>query len=76
MNNQDTTRAEKLQISIDETKDEINNFQLVINGLEKVKPADNEVKTDIEVLINKYKKEVEFLEDLQKDDLNTLNKLQ
>ena len=76
MINQDTTRAEKLQISIDETSEDIKQIHLVIQGLKDITPLDNIVKYDINNLVEKYENQINFLESVIKDDNKFLEKLQ
>ena len=76
MINQDTTRAEKLQISIDETSEDIKQIHLVIQGLKDITPLDNIVKNDINNLVEKYENQINFLESVIKDDNKFLEKLQ
>jgi len=71
----ENTRAEKLKDSIDETQDEINNIQIVVQGLVNLKNSSNdyEIKSDLQQLINSFDNKIKFLEDLRQDDENVLN---
>jgi len=65
----DTTRAEKLEIAIDETDKQINNFQLVIQKLNNVKDEVMfEGKHELKDLILKFEKDIDFLEDIKEND--------
>ena len=68
-------RAEKLRLSIEETDEEIENLQLVIQTIDDTIPSikDTEVKRDFLDLIAKYEKQMEFLEELKTNDEETLN---
>jgi len=71
----ENSRAEKLKDSIDETQDEINNIQIVVQGLVNLKNSSNdyEIKSDLQQLINSFDNKIKFLEDLRQDDENVLN---
>ena len=68
-------RAEKLRLSIEETDEEIENLQLVIQTIDDTIPSikDVDVKRDFLNLIAKYEKQMEYLEELKTNDEETLN---
>ena len=77
MINQDTTRAEKLSISIEETEQEITETQLLIQQLEETKNDidDDDLKTDFYSIIQKCENKISYLEGLKENDEEVLNNL-
>jgi len=77
MINQDTTRAEKLSISIEETEQEITETQLLIQQLEEIKNDinDDDLKTDFYSIIQKCENKISYLEGLKENDEEVLNNL-
>jgi len=77
MINQDTTRAEKLSISIEETDEEIKATQFLIQQLEETKRDidDDDLKTDFYSIIQKCENKISYLEGLKENDEQVLNNL-
>ena len=76
MINQDTTRAEKLEISIDETNNEIEETQHLIQQLEETKrDIDDDLKFDFQNIIQKCENKINYLEGLKESDEEVLNSL-
>ena len=76
MIDKDTTRAEKLQISIEETNAEIENLHLVIQKIQEVKDIarsnDTEMFNDN---IEKLEAEINYLESIKENDEAILDEL-
>ena len=71
------TRAELLDISIEETNNEIFEIQNLIQQLEETKRdiTDDDFKADFQTLIQKCESKIDYLEGLKESDLEILNKL-
>ena len=69
------TRKEKLIDEIENTEKEINKYQLVIQQLETIKTNSNDedIKNNINELINNFDNQVKFLEDIKDSDEQYLN---
>lgn len=70
----ENTRAEMLKDSIEETQNEIENFQLVVQKLTDIKDKlRGQERAETEKLIHYFDEQLNFLEDILKSDENTLN---
>jgi len=69
------TRKEKLIDEIENTEKEINKYQLVIQQLETIKTDSNDedIKNNINELINNFDNQLKFLEDIKDSDEQYLN---
>ena len=67
-------RQEKIQDSIDDTQEQIENIQLVVQKLNILKDTttDRDVKSDVNSLIEKYKNDITYLEDIKESDERVL----
>ena len=77
MINQDTTRAEKLSISIEETESEISNLQMVIQEVSNIKDKlfDYGFSDEFNKIIENSESQITYLEGLKESDENILNEL-
>ena len=78
MINQDTTRAEKLSISIEETEQEIKDNINIINQLHETQKDlsfNDDIKTDFQMLIQKLDSKNKYLEEIKENDEEILNQL-
>ena len=78
MINQDTTRAEKLSISIEETEQEIKDNINIINQLHETQKDlsfNDDIKTDFQMLIQKIDSKNKYLEEIKENDEEILNQL-
>jgi len=69
-------RQEQLKNNIEETEQEIKGFELVIQGLDKIKETtkNQEAKIELKELINNFNNNIKFLEDIKQSDEDYLNK--
>jgi len=74
-NETNETRKEHLINSIKDTDEEIQNLQVVIQGLDNLifTLKDVDVKSDMLLLVDKYEKQIKFLEDIKDSDEQYLN---
>ena len=74
INETEQERQEQIQDSIEETQEQIENIQLVVQKLNILKDTttDRDVKSDVNSLIEKYKNDITYLEDIKESDENTL----
>ena len=78
MINQDTTRAEKLSISIEETEQEIKDNINIINQLHETQKDlsfNDDIKGDFQMLIQKLDSKNKYLEEIKENDEEILNQL-
>ena len=75
---QDTTRAEKLSISIEETEQEIKDNINIINQLHETQKDlsfNDDIKGDFQMLIQKLDSKNKYLEEIKENDEEILNQL-
>lgn len=73
-NDKEQERQENLKDNIDDTENTIKNIQIIIQGLREVKDKAirYDEKIEIQKLIERNEREIDFLNDIQESDLRAL----